>query len=352
MTMVIVGKRVVLSLLLLLLLASLQASEKEEDDFIISGYWPEFRTDYDMNTTGLYLTDLMLHSIEPTHDGSLTKCCLEEKNFKLAQQVKAYKKEKTGKDLRIWVAVGGWGRSNGFEGIVSDEKARMRFVFDLLDLCQKYDIGGVDLDWQEPVTRENTVKFLALLRTVKVSLGNQGIKVGTALQRGRELPTKAYRWVDRIHLLTYEMDLMSGIYHADFDKVRDTVTGFVSCPKKKLTIGLPLYSRVTSQPGQMRTIEEMVKEQANGDVETILKAESEFNGFVYDTPEKIEAKVRLALEMGLGGVHFWELGQDFQDTKYGPGGIMLQAVLDAKQKYQDEHKTKADAAADGAADEL
>jgi spore germination protein YaaH len=104
--------------------------------------------------------------------------------------------------------------------------------------------------------------FYRLLRYAKKIFGKIDVKVGVALNRGRQLPTRIYEHVDRVHLLSYEIDLMGGAYHADFDKVRDTVKSFVTgnCPPKKLTIGLPLYSRITEQPGHMRTIDEMVTE--------------------------------------------------------------------------------------------
>lgn len=304
--------------------------------FIISGYWPEFRTDYDINATALYLTDLMLHSIEPTPDGNITNCCLDEINYELAQRAKAHKKEMTGEDLRIWVAVGGWGRSNGFESILEDAASKKKFLNDLKAMCFKHDIGGVDFDWQQPVTDEDTFRFYHLLRAAKGTLGKFGVLIGVALDRGRQLPTKVYQYVDRVHLLNYEMDLSTmSVYHADFDKVRDTVMSFMAgCPPHKMTMGIPLYSRVREKPGEMRTIAEMVTEQAKGDINAILEAESEYNHFEYDTPSKIEAKVRLSLELGLGGIHFWELGQDYIDSQFGPGGIMLKAALDAEQRYR------------------
>lgn len=135
-----------LLLLALYLVAALAANADEEREFIISGYWPEFRTWYDINATAVHMTDLMLHSVNPTADGGISDCCIEEKNYVMAQQAQAYKKEMTGKDLRIWIAVGGWGRSKHFESIVYDGGAKKRLLLELKEMCEKYDIGGVDFD--------------------------------------------------------------------------------------------------------------------------------------------------------------------------------------------------------------
>jgi GH18 family chitinase len=52
------------------------------------------------------------------------------------------------------IAVGGWGRSNGFEGMLADDASKKRFIFSLKKLCLKYDIGGIDLTGKSPSRRQ------------------------------------------------------------------------------------------------------------------------------------------------------------------------------------------------------
>ena len=110
------------------------AQAYSDDDFFLSGYWPEFRTNYDINATVLRMSDLMLHSIEPKGDGSIHECCLKDENYRMAREARAYKHEQTGQELTLWLAVGGWGRSQSFEGLVEDEDARSTLVRNLRDV--------------------------------------------------------------------------------------------------------------------------------------------------------------------------------------------------------------------------
>lgn len=112
MTMFTGGHLLLIASVLLIILKQNESKKKEDrqQEFIISGYWRVSTKRYDINATAIHLTTLILHSIDPTFEGDIDNCCLKEENYQLAQQAKAYKKEMTGKDLRIWIAVGGWGR--------------------------------------------------------------------------------------------------------------------------------------------------------------------------------------------------------------------------------------------------
>ena len=125
-----------------------------EETFAIAAYFPDYRLDFNVNVTATLLTDLILFSQEPNADASLDGCCLKPKDYETARQAKAYKKETTGKDdskcfyyslrrfaltilgcsgksMRIWLSIGGWGRSKEFEEIVNDSERRKQLVKNL-----------------------------------------------------------------------------------------------------------------------------------------------------------------------------------------------------------------------------
>ena len=61
------------------------------------------------------------------------------------------------------------------------------------------------------------------------------------------------------------------------------------------------------------------------DVQTMM------SDYQVETPSAVAKKVKYAYEAGLGGVFFWELGQDKQSPS-APGGILLQAAAAAVPK--------------------
>jgi len=51
-----------------------------------------------------------------------------------------------------------------------------------------------------------------------------------------------------------------------------------------------------------------------------------WEGYQFDSPDDVRAKVEYAMQNGLGGVFFWELGQDKQLLGVVEGGILLDAA--------------------------
>jgi hypothetical protein len=114
-----------LFLLVLLCLQSVKARE-----FVVGGYLPDYRAYINVNATAQFLTDVILFSVQPSGDG----CCLGEHHYRLAREAQAYKQEQGYGSLRLWVAVGGGGRSDLFRGTAVDDEKRKQLIDDLVQL--------------------------------------------------------------------------------------------------------------------------------------------------------------------------------------------------------------------------
>ena len=104
-----------------------------EDDFVVAGYLPEYRSYIDVNLTAAHLTDLILFSVAPGDKGNLGPCCLEPHHFNQGREARAYKQQKypDAKPLKLWMSVGGAGRSNSFAKVASKESLRKQFISSL-----------------------------------------------------------------------------------------------------------------------------------------------------------------------------------------------------------------------------
>lgn len=104
----------------------------QANSFSIGAYLPDYRFYINVNATMPFLTDLVLFSLQPTT--TLDGCCLNNDHYRIARQAQSYKREHGYGELRLWVAVGGGGRSDGFATIASDLEKRTQLIDQLISL--------------------------------------------------------------------------------------------------------------------------------------------------------------------------------------------------------------------------
>lgn len=104
--------------------------QQKEESFALGGYLPDYRVgNFDANASAPFLTDLMLFSIQPHSRGMVGGCCLDSSHFEKAREAKALNN-----DMRLWVTVGGGGRSDAFPEIAANEIKTKRLVDSMIRL--------------------------------------------------------------------------------------------------------------------------------------------------------------------------------------------------------------------------
>jgi hypothetical protein len=115
----------------------------ETTDFVVSAYLPEYRfTNSKIDQIAEHITDLILFSAEPQANGDIAMM----NRFPTEVMDAVGKARASG--LRVFLCVGGGGRSSGFSSLASDAAARRKFSLKLLDACKSMGLDGVDLDWE------------------------------------------------------------------------------------------------------------------------------------------------------------------------------------------------------------
>lgn len=354
-------------------LLQIRAGIAKSNDFVVGGYLPEYRSYINLNNTIPYLTDVILFSMTPDNDGTFGSCCLDSHHFEQARQARAYQQthfpEK--QRLKIWVSVGGAGRSNSFAAIVLDPSKRkaflnslrsfwfvyliflLRFVSQTTSICangishdnyfflmkiystitsQKEEIDGVDFDWEAPRGEEEMRGYIVLMwDAAKMLKENGNIMLSVALHPGQVSISDFYASVDRVNLMTYDMITETGMHHATIKNTKAAVKILIDsgCPKQKIVVGIPAYARHGKNPGDVKTYSEVIdglmRSNLSSPDEDVISRKS-WKGYLFDSPSLVKKKVDHAIQTGLAGVFFWELGQDKQHADWGPGGILLQAA--------------------------
>jgi chitinase len=311
-------------------ISTMNLVSSQQDGMIIAGYLPDYRSYINVDEAANFLSDLILFSLSPESSGEIndSSCCLDKSHYEKGRQARVINP-----NLSILVSVGGGGRSNAFAKLSSSEHGRHRLITDLIKLCKKEELNGVDLDWEQPKSKEEMISYLHLIVEASTALHQEGLVLSVALHVNQFLPKEVYEYIDRIHLMTYDMIASRGSHHASHDNVLKAVDDIISsgCDPSRIVVGLPAYGRHGKSPGMVKTYSEVIDEvidansEAMEDLNSLFSTE-EYGGFLFDSPNMIQAKVKMVVQKGLKGVFFWELGQDYRNDKSFPGGLLLQSA--------------------------
>jgi hypothetical protein len=311
------------------------SAHAHDDGFVLGAYLPEYRDYIPLNESAVFLTDLYLFSAAPTeHMGKyqLSYCCFNNHHYDLARKARAYNNE-AGKDpLRLWLTVGGAQRSDHFlqdpDGLI----AAIQLV------VKEQQLDGVVLDCERFRHQDDYLMYMKWIMKASSILRRDDILVAVTLHVGQFLVPHAYPDLDQVHLMAYDIP---GEYHADPVAVKAAVDQLVhsGCPLNKIILGIPAYARHERNRGDVKTYAEIIDELERSHSHANLKDSRNWKGYRGESTQTVKAKVAWAAERQLGGVFFWELGQDKHHTT-APGGLLLEAAamaIDNKGKLvQDE----------------
>lgn len=68
----------------------------------------------------------------------------------LHAEVKRIVKTAHSQNVKVSIAVGGWGWDEQFEQMAASAKSRTVFVQNLKAFVEEYQLDGVDMDWEYP----------------------------------------------------------------------------------------------------------------------------------------------------------------------------------------------------------
>jgi chitinase len=279
--------------------------------------------------------------------------------------------------LTVLVSVGGWLWSTNFSDMALTADSRSTFEDSVMEFVAKYDLDGLDIDWEypgltgagHPFRAEDKQNFTALLAELRARFDTVKKKTGRrlyltiAMGAGDDVIAqtemqKVQQYVDTVNLMTYDYyeagsDPTTGHHaplfadpmdpkHASSD---DTVRAYekAGVPAEKILLGVPFYGRTWGdvpdtnhglfQPGKTiagvnaqysAIVSGMLGQGFTRYWDDAAKAPYLYNAekriFVsYEDPESLAVKCAYVRSHKLGGVMFWE---SFGD----PDGTLLQAI--------------------------
>ena len=275
--------------------------------------------------------------------------------------------KKVNPDLKILISIGGWTWSGLFSDAVLTEEGRKLFASTSADIVGKYDLDGVDIDWEYPgfggmegniFRPEDKQNFTLMFKSLRESLDSLSLVTGkkyllTTAVGGFEKfvehteMDKCEPYLDFVNLMTYDY-YPEGVarhhtnmypsqhYECNYSGLY-AVESFLRAgvPAEKLVVGISFGSRAFKvKDDALKGLGDSVVAQtrAGGGFTRIKDSLENRKGYVkywdstarapylfheenkvfvtYDDEQSVTEKCIYTLENGLGGVMFWEYMSD------------------------------------------
>ncbi|MDB5048791.1 MAG: Chitinase [Fibrobacteres bacterium] len=213
--------------------------------------------------------------------------------------------------VKVGVAVGGWndGDTSNFEALAASPTARNRFIANLVALTDRFNVDGIDMDWEYPKL-ESVQDFTILMRDLSAALRAKGKSLTLAViakddQHGQFIRAEVFGYIDFLNIMAYDWhyDRDGGVPHSSYELAEESLDYWLQrgCPKEKAILGVPFYGR--TPPTKYKEL--IAKDPAAAGVDA--------QGPVYYNGQPtMRRKTELAYRKG-GGIMFWEISQDTAD---------------------------------------
>ena len=264
--------------------------------------------------------------------------------------------------IRVLLCIGGYGTAcKEFSDASYTKEGREKLAASILSVIEEYHFDGVDIDWEYPgyqtgrdvsIDRPNYTLLMAEIRR-QLKAANPEYLVTAAIPGGKYGYTryelgKLNSILDYFHLMTYDLQASGSATHhtglfsgngTPHGSVKQTVDTFSSngVSKNKLVVGLAFYGRKfntssykvgsTSSTTSASSItytdiyNNYLVPIQNGSTtikrywDDTTKAPYIYDSstrvwITYDDPESIKAKCEYVKAHNLGGVMFWDYGED------------------------------------------
>lgn len=202
------------------------------------------------------------------------------------------------------------------------KKNRSAIVSSITAFAEKYNIDGIDLDWDYPETAGQWSQYSKLIVDLSTSLTAKKKYVTVALLPWDcRLSKKARNAVEYVNLQAYNMFDERGEHASQYESCKLSVETFLKKSKfdaEKVMLGLPFFGRTTNKSSMVFDPSEYFKSKENIDkwinkiynyrfVDGTMERYSDvyFNGYAM-----IADKTAFAIATGLGGVSIFGLQYD------------------------------------------
>ena len=232
----------------------------------------------------------------PSGDGSLGAVENPSKLQQIVEQAHA-------RGVKVSIAVGGWTdlKNSGFEILSSTSSGREIFADNLMEFLHKYDLDGVDIDWEYPQGTVQSQHYNLMMQLLAERLHAKGKILSAAVaddpENGGGIPEETFQYVDFLNIMAYDGEGEDG--HSPYSLAESALDYWLErgLPQAKAVLGVPFYARPS-----WKTYKVLLEKGADPHAD-------QFKNDTYNGMDTIARKVQLAIERG-NGTMIWELSGD------------------------------------------
>ena len=270
-------------------------------------------------------------------------------------------------DIKILISLGGWSWSKNFSDAVLTDSSTRNFANSCIAIMAKYNLDGVDIDWEYPGMRGDNNKYRPEDKehyTLLFKYLREGLDSLSKITPSKYLVTtavggsqsyidhtemdKVQQYADYINIMSYDYkggnDTISGhhtnLYTSpndpDEESADQSIKAFMAAgvPAGKIVIGIAFYGKAWQmQSDDNNGLFRRTEKPARGGGFTYLKdSVINKNGFIrywdskarapylfnqekkifitYDDEESVKQKCKYVKDHDLAGVMFWEYNSD------------------------------------------
>ncbi len=261
--------------------------------------------------------------------------------------------------LKVLISFGGWGGCENCSDAFSSDNGRKEFATSVRDLLIKYNVDGIDIDWESPViggfknhkaSKDDKVNFTALVKELRKTIPATS-EICFDANSFKEFIDFSIDWeevmplVNFVNLMTYGLPanerghtghhtaLFSSPYQNESADKAIRILDSLNVPFNKIIIGAAFYSFVVENTDSLNNgLGGPGKFKANVNYNKLIENYTEKDGYEYhwdsiaqapflynkllrifvtfDDKKSVRLKTKYAIDRKLGGIMFWKLNGD------------------------------------------
>jgi GH18 family chitinase len=222
-------------------------------------------------------------------------------------------------NVQVFISIGGWsigdapGDDSRFHRMAASQEERNYFVTNVMEMVRRYNLDGVDMDWEYPdIENRSAEDNVLLMKQLGDSLHRINKKLTAAVvhygNQGDGTKKEIFGIVDWLNLMTYDDDKGQPIPHSPYSLVEKSYNYWVKqrgLPPEKAVIGLPFYGKPR---GKLTRYNNLVNAGADPYGDT-------YDSVYYNGINTIKLKTQFAQKQKMAGVMIWEISQDTNDNR-------------------------------------